>query len=160
MRTFFTLLSLLLFTSVHAAIEPKTGISFPDKYMGSNLDSVGVRKIGPIKVYAVGKYSDTFLLKMNMGVTAEKIATSTAKAIRPRCGDKESVEEFEKCLIGGLPDGCGKGTKLAFVTGGGKLTICVNDKEVGQIKSGPLAKAFAGIYTDKNAVLTLEPVDE
>lgn len=154
-----SVLGLALLFSTEAAKEPKTGISFPEKYMGSQLDSLGVRKIGPVKVYAVGKYSETFLLKMNMGVTAEKMAASTAKAIRPRCGDKDAVGAFEKCLIDGLPNGCGKGTRLAFVTKGGKLSISVNDKQVGQIKSGSLAKAFAGIYTDKNAVLKLQPVE-
>ena len=47
---------------------------------------------------------------------------------------------------------------LAFGTGGGKLTIAINDKNVGNIGSKSLANAFAGIYTDKNAVLDLKPV--
>lgn len=149
---------LLLTTTAQAAKEPATGISFSDKYKGSGLDAMGVRKKGPIKVYAVGKYGSTYLLKMNMGVSAEKMASSTSQALRPRCGDKDAVAKFESTLISGLPNGCSKGTSLAFGTGGGKLTIAINDKNAGNVGSKALAKAFAGIYTDKNAVLDLKPV--
>lgn len=153
-------LFILLITSAEATKEPKTGISFAQKYKGSSLDAVGVRAVGPLKIYALGKYDSTFLLKMNMGVSAEKIASSTAKAVRPRCSDKSAVQAFEDCLVGGLPNGCSKGTSLAFSTSGGKLGIAVNDKNIGSISSKPLAKAFAAIYTDKNAVLALKPVGE
>ena len=155
------LLALALLVLVQAAhTEPKTGISFPDRYKGSSLDAMGVRYKGPIKVYAVGKYADTFLLKMNMGVSAEKIASSTAAAVRPRCSDKDAVDKFETMLVAGLPNGCARGTSLAFGTSGGKLSIAINDKNVGSVSSKPLAKAFADIYTDKNAVLELKPVGD
>lgn len=153
------LLSFAFFIVAHAATEPKTGIIFPDRYKGSALDAMGVRYKGPIKVYALGKYSDTFMLKMAMGVSAEKIASSTADAVRPRCADKTAVEKFQCMLVEGLPIGCSKGTSLAFGTGGGKLSIAVNDKSIGSIKSKPLAKAFAAVYTDKKAVLDLKPVN-
>ncbi len=142
----------------NATTEPRTGISFPDRYKGSSLDAMGVRYKGPIRVYAVGKYSETFLLKMAMGVSAEKIASSTADAVRPRCSDKAAVEKFQTMLVSGLPNGCSKGTSLAFGTGGGKLSIAINDKGIGSISSKPLAKAFAAVYTDKNAVLELKPI--
>ena len=142
----------------NAATEPRTGIKFPDRYKGSSLDAMGVRYKGPIRVYAVGKYSDTFLLKMAMGVSAQKIASSTADAVRPRCSDKAVVEKFQTMLVTGLPNGCSKGTSLAFGTGGGKLSIAINDKSIGSISSKPLAKAFAAVYTDKNAVLELKPI--
>jgi hypothetical protein len=154
----FLILNLII-TQIHAAIEPKTGIFFADHYAGCKLDALGVRYKGPIKVYALGKYSTTFMLKMNMGVSAEKIASSTADAIRPRClDDKTAVDDFQKMLIAGLPNGCSKGTCMAFSTGGGKLAISVNDKSIGAVNSKALARAFADVYTDKKAVLQLKPV--
>ena len=151
------LLAFAFLTLVSAATEPKTGISFPDRYKGSSLDAMGVRYKGPIRVYALGKYSDTFMLKMAMGVSAEKIASSTADAVRPRCADKTAVDKFQCMLKDGLPNGCSKGTSLTFGTGGGKLSIAVNDRSIGSITSKPLAKAFAAVYTDKKAVLQLKP---
>jgi hypothetical protein len=154
----FLLLNLLI-TQVLAAIEPKTGISFADHYAGCKLDALGVRYKGPIKVYALGKYSKTFMLKMNMGVSAEKMASSTADAMRPRCKeDKAAVDDFRKMLIAGLPNGCSKGTCMSFSTGGGKLAITINEKSVGAVKSKALARAFADVFTDKKAVLQLNPV--
>jgi hypothetical protein len=156
--TTILLVVLAFLAFANAATEPRTGITFPDRYKGSSLDAMGVRYKGPIRVYAVGKYADTFLLKMAMGVSAEKIASSTADAVRPRCSDKAAVEKFQTMLVTGLPNGCAKGTSLAFGTGGGKLSIAINDKGIGSISSKPLAKAFAAVYTDKNAVLELKPI--
>ena len=158
MRLFLLLLAIVFLTLTHAATEPKTGVVFPDRYKGTALDAMGVRHVGPLKIYALGKYADTFLLKMVMGVSAEKIASSTAAAVRPRCSDKAAVDKFQRMLVAGLPDGCSKGTCLAFGTRGGKLTIAVNDNSIGAVKSKPLAMAFAAVYTDKNAVLELKPV--
>uniref|UniRef100_A0A7S1UL69 Chalcone isomerase domain-containing protein n=1 Tax=Grammatophora oceanica TaxID=210454 RepID=A0A7S1UL69_9STRA len=144
-----------------AATEPKTGISFPDSYKGSNLESLGVRTKGPIKVYGVGKYDHTFVLKMSMGVGSAKMTNALADALKPRGCDQDTIEEFSSVLLGGLPkSGASKGTSLAFGTDGGKLSIAVNDKHVGTIPSKPLAKAFAGIYTDGKAVCKLCPVEK
>jgi hypothetical protein len=155
------LLCLLLAAAVQAVVEPRTGINFPEKYQGSKLDKLGVRTVGPIKAYAVGQYHETFLLKMYMSIGAEKMSHSIGKALTPRCKDEDLVHDFESLLKKGLPStGASKGTSLAFGTGGGKLTIAVNDKQVGSISSKPLAKAFAGIYTDANAVCELKPVGE
>ena len=149
-------------TVVDAATEePKTGVSFPDKFKGSALSKTGVRTKGPIKVYAVGQYSDsTFLLQMTYGVNAEKMASALSSALQPRCNDKSKVVEFEQLLLKGLPNGAPKGTKLAFTTGGGKLSLDVNGKNVGTIGSKPLATAFANIYTDKNAVCKLQSLGD
>lgn len=38
------------------------------------------------------------------------------------------------------------------------MSVSINDKNIGSIGSKPLSQAFAGIYTDKNAVCTLYPV--
>ena len=60
----------------------------------------------------------------------------------------------------GLPKGggCPKGTSLEFGTGGGKLSLTVNDKEIGSVASKPLAKAFADIYCDKHAVCKMQKI--
>ena len=41
-----------------------------------------------------------------------------------------------------------------------KLALSVGGKAVGSVASKPLAKAFAGVYCDRNAVCTLKPVEE
>ena len=117
------------------------------------------RIAGPIKVYAVGEYDDgTYVLKMSYGVGASKMASALGDALKPRCSDAASIEEFEACLLGGLPDGAPKGTTLAFRTGGGKLGVSVNEKRVGTVNSKPLAAAFANIYSDSKAVCAMNAV--
>jgi hypothetical protein len=151
---------LLVVVGVQAILEPKTGLDFPTKYQGSALSKLGVRTKGPIKVYAVGQYGDaeTFLLKMNMQVGAEKMATALSDALKPRCSDKDCIEKFKTMMTNGLPKGCNKGMNLAFVTKGGKVAMIVNNKDVGNVASKPLANAFKGIYCDNKAVCKLNPV--
>jgi hypothetical protein len=147
--------------SVAAMEEPRTGIKFADKKGMAVLNRLGVRYKGPIKVYAVGEYSDgTYMLQMSYGVGAQKMTSALADALKPRCSDTKSIEAFEECLLKGLPNGAPKGTKLAFSTGGGSLRVAVNDKAVGTIGSKALTSAFADIYCDKNAVCTMVPVGE
>lgn len=99
-------LVLLLAIGTNASIEPRTGINFPDKRGAASLDRLGVRTKGPIKVYAVGEYSDgTYELKMSYGVGAQKMTSALADALKPRCSDASSIEAFEACLLEGLPDG-------------------------------------------------------
>jgi hypothetical protein len=156
-----TILLLAIFISCSlAAKEPRTGIHFPDRYgyMGSRLDSWGVRTNGPFKVYGVGKYDHTFLLKMCRGVGGEDISNSIAAALKPRGCLEETIGEFQELLLKGLPNGATKGTCLAFGTATGKLSITVDDKYIGTIPSESLAQAFFKIYTDSNAVCDLKPV--
>jgi hypothetical protein len=61
-------------------------------------------------------------------------------------------------MLKGLPDGCPKGTCLEFGTSGGKLSLDVNGKTIGAVTSQDLAKAFADIYCDQNAVCKINPV--
>lgn len=139
--------------------ESRTGIAFPMQAEGGTLKKLGVRTKGPIKVYAVGEYDNgKYSLKMSFGVSAKKISTSLAEALKPRCSDAAAIEQFEKCLVGGLPDGAKKGTNMVFGTSGGKLTAKVNGKSLCTISSPSLAKAFAGIYSDKNAVCKMSAV--
>jgi hypothetical protein len=148
----------LLAVTVLAVKEPRTGIDFPKKYKGYALEKLGVRTKGPIKVYAVGQYHDTFLLKMNMGVGTEKMSGALSDALKPRCKNKDAIADFEVLLKSGCPNGVPKGMSLAFDTGRGKLSVSVNDKNIGSVGSKPLSQAFRGIYTDKNAVCKLLPI--
>lgn len=150
----------MVLASVRGATEGRTGISFPDRFKGGALEKLGVRTKGPIKVYAVGQYGDTFLLKMSYGVGASKMTAALADALKPRCSDKDAIGEFESTLVSGLPDGAPKGTMLAFSTSGGKLSVSVNDKDVGTISSKPLASAFKGIYCDGNAVCKMQSLSD
>lgn len=147
-------------TLAGSVTEQRTGIAFPDSLgMTSKLTRLGVRTKGPIKVYGVGQYSDgTFLLKMSYGVSKEKMASALADALKPRCSDAAKIDEFEACLVRGLPNGAPKGTKLAFETGGGSLGVKVNNKSVGSIKSKLLSSAFANIYCDSKAVCKMSAV--
>mmetsp|Transcript_47041 Transcript_47041/g.142447 ORF Transcript_47041/g.142447 Transcript_47041/m.142447 type:complete len:166 (-) Transcript_47041:462-959(-) len=155
-----SIVAMLLVGVAIAIKEPRTGISFPDKMKGSSLSKLGVRTKGPIKVYAVGQYDDSFLLKMSYSVGAEKMSSALADALKPRCSDSGAVANFKEMMLKGLPDGAKKGTTLLFGTNKGKLTFAVNDKEVGSIASKPLASGFSGIYTDKKAVCKLNPIEE
>ena len=87
------------------------------------------------------------------------MASSLAAALKPRGCDDELVGEFENVMIKGLPNGCPKGTKLSFDTGGGGLALAVNDKGVGSVSSKLLGSAFAGIYTDGNKICAMNPVE-
>mmetsp|Transcript_20250 Transcript_20250/g.60408 ORF Transcript_20250/g.60408 Transcript_20250/m.60408 type:complete len:163 (-) Transcript_20250:28-516(-) len=159
------LLTLALLPFAAAVKEAATGFDFPAKHKLGALKGLGVRKKGPIKVYAVGRYetklkASNFLLKMSMGVGAEKMANALVAAVEPRCKDKAAVEDFKDMMIGALPDGCKKRTELAFSTTGGKLALAVNGKARGAVASKPLCKAFCDVYTDKKAVCTLCAVEE
>jgi hypothetical protein len=145
--------------------EARTGISFPPKSGNAALTKLGVRTKGPIKVYAVGLYeggggAQTFMLKMSYGVGAQKMSSALSDALKPRIGDAKLISDFEETLVKGLPDGAPKGTELVFGTGGGKLSLAVNGKNVGSIGSKPLAAAFANIYCDKNAVCEMKSVGD
>ena len=121
-------------------VEPKTGQRFPDK----NLNRLGVRYKGPIKVYAVGEYAGgSYMLKMSYGVGAKKMTSALVDALKPRCSDGKAIEAFEACLLNGLPNGAPKGTKLVFSTGGNALKVAVNDKSVGSVGSKKLASGVA-----------------
>jgi len=205
-RTQRCVLLLASLVACSAVKELSTGFDFPRKHKLGALRSLGVRKKGPIKVYAVGMYEDMFkapgfVLKMSMGVGAEKMTNvrrpasprragrarrarrpreparrpratparsrprtappqALVDAIKPRCSDAPALDKFSELMLNGLPDGCKKNMELCFGTSGGKLALSVGGKAVGSVASKPLAKAFAGVYCDRNAVCTLKPVEE
>jgi uncharacterized protein YcbX len=162
-RWVFVFVIVLLLIGVGAANinEPRTGISFPERLKRAPLSKLGVRTKGPIKIYAVGQYGSSFMLKMAFSVGAQKMSSALVDALKPRCkGCSKEITEFETLVLSGLPNGAPKGTEMVFGTGGGKLTVTVNDKAIGSISSKSLASAFEKIYTDKNAVCALKPVGE
>jgi uncharacterized protein YcbX len=165
-RGLFVFVIVLLLIGVAAATninEPRTGISFPERLKRAPLSKLGVRTKGPIKVYAVGQYGSNFMLKMAFSVGAQKMSSALVDALKPRCKgscSRGEITEFETLVLSGLPNGAPKGTEIVFGTGGGKLTFTVNEKAVGSIYSKSLASAFEKIYTDKNAVCVLKPVNE
>ena len=105
-------LIVILAAAVQGMTEKATGIAFKPKLGELEVFGVGVRKKGPIKVYSVGMYGSSdakeslsaisasdkkkalsalqsaspasFLLQMNMGVSAEKMASAIADSVAPR----------------------------------------------------------------------------
>jgi uncharacterized protein len=148
--------------STAATVEPRTGIEFQDKVNRASLLKLGLRTKGPIKVYAVGQYGkNIFVLKMAYSVNAEKLSGALMDALKPRCkalGCSDQVEAFKAFVMGTLPNGAKQGTTLVFHTGGGKVTLSVDGKPNVKIMGKSLAKAFAGIYTDANAVCKMKSV--
>jgi uncharacterized protein len=144
-------------------IEPRTGIAFEDNIKRTPLVKLGLRSKGPIKVYAVGQYGKhIFMLKMSYNVNAEKLSDALMEAIKPRCktlGCSDQVDAFKEFVTGALPNGAKAGTTLVFNTGGGKVTLSVNDKPPVKIVGKTLAQAFAGIYTDANAVVKMKNIE-
>ena len=62
-----------------------------------------MRTKGLIKVYAVGRYDKGFLLKMKMGVGAEKMSNALVDAVKPRCSDNAAVDQFKELMVSGCP---------------------------------------------------------
>lgn len=158
-----TTVLLLLATMASAeTVETRTGIAFDDKVQRQKLTKLGLRSKGPIKVYAVGQYGkNIFVLKMAYNVNAEKLSGALMEAIKPRCatlGCSDQVDDFKKFVMGSLPSGAKSGTTLVFNTGGGKVTLSVNGKSAVKIVGKAVASAFAGIYTDANAVCKMKSV--
>jgi hypothetical protein len=170
-------LVVLLLFCMGAAVEtePRTGISFPSKMKRVPLNKLGVRYklpfgLGP--VYAVGQYgSSIFLLKMVIDVNADKVALTLVEALKSRCKqlrptntlpykgcESKDIADLGLVLLKSLPKGASKGTEILFRTGGGKLTISVNNISLGSIMSPPVARAFNNIFTGKNPVCQMKIV--
>ena len=150
----------LLAAGALAVKERATGFDFPKNNKLGALRGLGVRTKGPIKVYAVGRYDKGFLLKMKMGVGAEKMSNALVDAVKPRCSDNAAVDQFKELMVSGLPDGCKKGMELGFDTSGGKLGLTVNGRGRGSVSSRKLCGAFEGVYTDSKAVCKLNAVED
>merc|ERR1740138_743431 len=97
-------LLLPLLVGAAAVTEPGSGVDFNLKSKFGQLTSFGLRKKGPIKVYAVGMYQDLstkakgFNLRMLMGVSSEKMTNSLKAALEPRCSDEAALVGFENVM--------------------------------------------------------------
>lgn len=100
-----------------------------------------------------------FMLRMNMGVGAQKMTNALVDAVKPRLQtDGTALDDFSALLLKGLPDGCKKSMCLMFGCGSGRISLTVDGMAVGAVASKPLAQAFVDVYCDDNAVCKLHPV--
>ena len=113
---------------------------------------LGLRTKGLLNYYAVGQYGQrTFLLKMMTDTTAKEITEALRQPLQSRCQDTEKVLEFEKLILNGMPcNGVPKGTNIFFSCLSRRLSVEIDGKTLGSIRSESLARAFQGIYTDTN----------
>jgi len=99
----------------------------------------------------------TFLLKMNFGVGAKKIADALADSVAPRhTGSADDVQRLKDLIFGGVSssrDGSAtKGTTFQFDCGSDSLGVTVNGKSQGSVESPGLSKSFCDVYLDDNCV--------
>ena len=152
----FLVFAATLFLSVGLAAamsERATGIKFAEKLGGLDLFGLGVRKKGPIKVYAVGMYGTSdakqslsdvsaadkkkalpllrsgsktsFLLKMNFKVGAEKMASAIAESVAPRHSDTSEVDALKTLIFDGVSSkgAATKGTTFQFDCSGDGVAV-------------------------------------
>lgn len=104
-----------------------------------------------------GVPSTTFLLKMNFGVGAQKIADALADSVAPRYkGSRDDLQHLKDLIFGGVSssgDGSAKkGTTFQFDCGNTGLGVSVNGKNQGSIDSPNLSKSFIDVYLDEKCV--------
>ena len=158
--------------------DAATGISFVPKLEdGMYLAGCGVRKKGPIKVYAIAMYSSpkvlaavssgkmneaartertSFVLEMTFNVAAEKIAAAIAESIRPRySGSPSDVEALEALIVEGVNKKGGqadKGTTFRFDCSAGGVGVSVDGSAEGTASFDGLGAALVDVFTDDKAV--------
>lgn len=184
MKLLITVLLYTLATTGADVLERATKISFPSEVNGDPLLGVGVRRKGPIKVYAVGAYSSSiaerlsgeglarkaiktllsgglrddakttsFLLKMNLKVGGEKIASAICDSVGSRCAKKDpaALSSLSSLITAGLEDQPAlKGTTLCFCCEESEVRVNVNGKDIGKV--GGIAGAFRNVYFDDKSV--------
>ena len=181
----FLVFAATLFLSVGLAAamsERATGIKFAEKLGGLDLFGLGVRKKGPIKVYAVGMYGTSdakqslsdvsaadkkkalpllrsgsktsFLLKMNFKVGAEKMASAIAESVAPRHSDTSEADALKTLIFDGVSSkgAATKGTTFQFDCSGDGVAVSVDGKAQGQVSSKSLGKSFCDVYLDDKCV--------
>jgi len=103
-------------------------------------------------------FAKTIVLKMAMGITKEKLVGALSESVRPRMGGgKDALPKFADLLLTGCERyGAGgkaaKGTELAFGLQGSAMSVAVNGKTCGTVKSADLCKALAMCYFDDKSV--------
>ena len=176
-------LLVILAATVQGMTDKATGIAFKPKLGELEVFGVGVRKKGPIKVYSVGMYGSSdakeslsaisasdkkkalsalqsaspasFLLQMNMGVSAEKMASAIADSVAPRySGDATDVDALKALIFEGVSKKgkATKGTQFCFECSSNGVKVSVDGSAQGTVSSPGLAKSFCGVYLDDKAV--------
>ncbi|GMI42615.1 hypothetical protein TeGR_g4451 [Tetraparma gracilis] len=153
-------------------IEPSTRASLPLFVGGLPLLGTGVRKKGPIKVYAVSLYSPStdaasdaplssgkraVFLKTVMKLPSTKMSAGLVDALSSRFGGPgDKLEELAGLIVGGCGGAeAGKGTTMQFECSKDAVGVAINGKPQGVVSSPGLGRSFVDIFTDRNAVSTL-----
>jgi len=127
------------------------------KYKDSSADSVKSEFYNDLVKSSFGKI---IVLKMAMGISKEKLVGALSESVRPRMrSGGDALPKFADLLLTGCerhtPTGkASKGTELAFDMQGSTMSVAVNGKSCGQVKSADLCKALAGCYFDDKSVST------
>jgi len=98
-----------------------------------------------------------FVLEMNFKVTGEKMATAIAESVAPRNigGNAKEIDELKSLILSGVQSRAGsvnKGTKFQFDCMIDGLSVHVDGKNQGKVKSSTLSKAFCDVYLDDKSV--------
>lgn len=97
----------------------------------------------------------SFLLKMNMKVGAEKMASAIADSVAPRYkGDAEDVAKLKGLIFNGVQakGAATKGTSFLFDCNDTGVAVAVDGKAQGSVESAGLSKAFCDVYLDDKGV--------
>jgi hypothetical protein len=103
------------------------------------------------------KLPATFLLEMNMKISGEKMASAIAESVAPRNigGNAKDIEDLKSFILSGAKSTGGsanKGTKFQFDCMNDGLSVIVDGKKQGKVKSSTLSKAFCEVYLDDKGV--------
>lgn len=97
----------------------------------------------------------SFLLKMNFGVGAEKMASAIAESVAPRHKNAAEVDELKTLIFDGVEAKGGKATKgttFQFDCAASGVDVSVDGKKQGNVASSGLSKAFCDVYLDDKCV--------
>mmetsp|Transcript_19173 Transcript_19173/g.38337 ORF Transcript_19173/g.38337 Transcript_19173/m.38337 type:complete len:198 (-) Transcript_19173:44-637(-) len=170
-----------------AAVSPAHAGLLPGKAGGLELQAQGVRKKGPLKVYALGLYSpsDVFdapdeaslwsklrLSKSGSGargivcvltfkVSAQKMSGALIDSLKPRFkGPSSALDALSDKIVEGCSGGGGKGTVFEFLClSKDKIQVSVNGNDQGVVEASNVGGAFADIYLDEKGVSPTLKVD-
>eukprot|EP00416_Gambierdiscus_australes_P038396 CAMPEP_0171106972 /NCGR_PEP_ID=MMETSP0766_2-20121228/65890_1 /TAXON_ID=439317 /ORGANISM="Gambierdiscus australes, Strain CAWD 149" /LENGTH=193 /DNA_ID=CAMNT_0011568191 /DNA_START=104 /DNA_END=685 /DNA_ORIENTATION=+ len=167
-----------------AVTDAETGVIFPSELGGQSLMATGVRrKLGTVKVYAVGLYLERrsklwgsspsieqFLAGATREATLRMVITSSLvtqdrligalrESIRPRLAAikgapvDEVMDEFAGVLLDGPP--LKRGTVILFTFKKSGVQVQMGTAYKAEVKSVALARALLSAYTGKNAVVPM-----
>lgn len=103
-------------------------------------------------------FAKAIVLKMAMGISKEKLVGALSDSVRPRMkGGKDALPQFADLILSGCErhaagGKASKGTELAFGLQGSAMSVSVNGKACGSVKSPALCKALLSCYLDEKAV--------